>query len=72
MVSFQQRLADLIDAYKDMESAKFSITIQKSIDPTRRPSSGLKSAISAQVALQNAQKEILVLVGPTIIGYYYR
>ena len=72
MVSFQQRLADLIDAYKDMESVEFSITIQKSIDPTRRPSPGLKSAISAQVALQNAQKEILVLVGPAIVGYYYK
>lgn len=72
MTSFHQRLAELIDAYKEMRDTSISISVEKTIDPTKRPGNGWKSAISAQLAMQFAQKEILVLVGPATIGYYYR
>ncbi|HME53193.1 MAG TPA: hypothetical protein VKM55_13305 [Candidatus Lokiarchaeia archaeon] len=49
----------MIDAFKDMEGADFSITIQKAIDPTKRPPPGLKNAISVQVVFQNAQKALI-------------
>jgi hypothetical protein len=72
MTSFHQRLTELIDSYKETEGTTISITIEKATDPTKRPGNWWKSAISVQVATQFAQKEILILVGPTTNGYYYR
>jgi len=72
MTSFNQLLTELIDEYKKMTSLTVNISLEKVIDPTRRPGSGWKTAISIQVALQFAQKDILILVGSTTTGYYYR
>jgi len=72
MTSFHQHLTELIELYKKMDGTTLSITIEKAIDPTRRSGNGWKIAISTQVAMQFAKKEILVIIGPTSNGYYYR
>ena len=72
MTSFHQKLTELIESYKELENTTLSISIEKTVDPTRRPGNGWKVAVSIQVAIQFAQKEVLVLVGPTTNGYYYR
>jgi hypothetical protein len=69
--TFNQLVTELVESFKAMEDPVTTITIEKVIDPTRRPN-GWKSAISVQVAMQFAQHEILVLVGPVTNGYYYR
>jgi hypothetical protein len=72
MTSVVQNIADLIDAIKGAESFSLSLTIEKTKDPTKRPpGTGWKLAMSLQVALQNASKEILVMVGPTPSNAYY-
>ena len=72
MTSFHQHLTELTELYKKMEGTTLSISIEKSADPTKRTGNGWKVAISTQVAMQFAKKEILIVIGPTSNGYYYR
>jgi hypothetical protein len=72
MTSVVQSITDLTTAIKVTESFPFSLTFEKSTDPTKRPvGMGWKVASALQVALQNATKEILVVVGPTKSNAYY-
>lgn len=73
MTSITQRFTDLLDAIKEAPSFSLELGMEKASDPTKRPpGTGWKTAMSLQVAMQNASKEVMVIIGPTTNAYYYK